>query len=124
MASNASTLTAMRIIALPLLRGRAGDDLPPLPFASRPLAALVVVAGRDSVPRGLMAHVAAGTGAGSDLLPLRTGNSIGDQGVSPLDKRRDDEAQPSCREARPLDHWLIPASSAAFCAQPTPESGL
>src|ERR1700722_166384 len=71
-ASNASTLIAMRTMASPLLPGRDGDALPPLPFASRQLAALVVVAGRYPVPRGLMAHVAVGTGTGAYAVPDRT----------------------------------------------------
>jgi hypothetical protein len=71
-ASNASTLMAMRTTASPLLPGRDGDDLPPLPFASRPLVASIVAAGDEPVPRGLIADVAIGRRAGDDLLPRRT----------------------------------------------------
>ena len=40
------------------------------PPRCRPLAASIVVAGREPLPRGLMADVTAGTGAG--VMPFQT----------------------------------------------------
>jgi hypothetical protein len=78
----------MRTMASPLLPGRDGDDLPPLPFASRPAVALIVAAGDEPIPLRLGRAVAIGTDAGGDLLPRRAGQRGDDDDNGAHDQAR------------------------------------